>query len=229
MDKNENSLNQLHGIRCEICGSTIVDGICPVCNWVPIIFPQGVPDSIKSFELKRKEVAKKQQSVVAHLKCERDAATAKVKDLETEVIQLNTDLAKAQEEERNALSKVQEINAVNSRKLESEVSNLRSSLAQAKDKIHSAQLQNQLLIQDKERIQAELEQVKKSNSSGAQIRVVENNGKYTLYDASGVACRSNGRIIGQNGMELTDRSFFRIGKLSFAVSAPEFDIDNLNI
>jgi phage-related minor tail protein len=225
MDKNENSSNQHQGIRCEICGGEIVDGICSECNWVPIIFPQGVPDSIKSFDSKRKEAAKKHQSDIAQLKSERDAASVRARDLETEVAKLKTDLSQAQEEVRNAQSKIQEINATNSNKLDSEISDLKSSLAQAKQEIHDAQLQNQRLTQEKEKLQAELEQVKKSNTSGVQIRIDKNDcGQYVLYVIAGVAQRSNGREIGQSGMELHDPSFFRIGELSFKVEFRE-DID----
>ena len=44
--------------RCSICGSNIVNGVCAVCGWVQIIFPNQVPLEITDFDTQRKEIAR---------------------------------------------------------------------------------------------------------------------------------------------------------------------------
>lgn len=150
----------------------------------------------------------------------KEEASSKAERLKT---QAQTEVERLKKEKDSAIGKT-EAQRQRAEKAEEEA-------RAAKNEMRQLASQNKSLKAENDAIHAELEQIKRNPPTlpGAQIRVTENNGKYTLHDAAGIVHRQNGEKIGRSGIELYNGYVFKIGKLSFTVGAPEIDFDNLII
>lgn len=228
MQKVDKHTQQNGNDLCKVCGSELLNGVCPICGWAQIIFPHEVPSEIVDFNARREETAKRLHKET----CEAKTTLKKLEKSHDEEISKSEmyqqRLKEAKEETRCAKIECERYKTkiVNADKELAALKNRNQDLAANIQRLCS---QNQSLVKEKENALAELELMKKNPpvSAGAQIRIAENNGKYTLYDVSGVVRRSNGNVIGKSGIELYDGYIFHIGELSFKVNAPEFNIDNL--
>ena len=214
--------------RCSICGSNIVNGVCAVCGWVQIIFPNQVPSEISDFDTQRKEIARNLY---------KGACTSKK---ETEELRrtIDAEVSKNKTLEDNLKEEKAKTRAVEQEKerYRTQVDKTAKELASLKDvnqrMVKDAQRmisQNQSLKTERDNALRKIEELQQNPpvSGGAQIRVTEKNGKYILYDECGVVRRSNGAAIGKSGIELYDGYIFQIGEVLFKVQTPEFNIDNL--
>lgn len=200
MDNIKNFRN--NNEECPICHSKLENSVCTTCGWINMVFPEQIPQTIAEFNAKRREVAKS----IYKDKC---INSEKVEKLNKENESTITD--------NNNLKKIADRALEDIRKAKSEIQRITS--------------QNRSLNREKELAQEELARIKKNPPipAGTQIRIVENNGKYTLYDVSGIVHRANGNAIGKGGIELYDGYVFKIGELLFTVKAPEINFDNLTI
>lgn len=200
MDNIKTSRN--NNAECPICHSKLENSVCTSCGWVHMVFPEQVPQAIATFNAKRSEVARKIHNEIS----------------------INVDkVEKLKKENENAVA--------NSKSLKEIADRAQEDVRDAKSEVQRITSQNKSLKREIEAVQAELDSIKRNPPvpAGTQIRIVENNGKYTLYDASGIVHRANGNAIGKGGIELYDGYVFRIGELFFTVNAPEVDFDNLII
>lgn len=214
--------------RCAVCGSSLTNGVCPSCGWVQILFPRVVPSEIGEFNARRKEAARQlhreaNDSKGALAKTESALADEKYKNES-----LRQELSKAKNETRTAKSETESLKKklVNADKNLAALGNKSQGLAADVQRLSS---RNKALKDEVARVKAELSSLKQNppSANGAQIRIEKSYGKYKLYDAAGVVRRDNGTVIGKSGIELYDGCAFDIDELSFRVSAPEFDLDNL--
>ena len=212
--------------RCSICGSNIVNGVCAVCGWVQIIFPNQVPLEITDFDTQRKEIARNLY---------KGACTSKK---ETEELRrtIDAEVSKSKTLEDCLKEEKAKTRVVEKERLRDQADKATKELASLKDvnqrMVKDAQRmisQIKSLEEERDRVLNELKHLKNNPpvSGGAQIRVTEKNGKYILYDEGGIVRRSNGAAIGKSGIELYDGYIFQIGEVLFKVQTPEFNIDNL--
>lgn len=228
MDNQKKNIHKSKEERCEICGNVLTKGMCSNCGWVQIIFPNIVPSEIKDFNTQRKETAKKlyKEGCVSKTTIEKLE-----KDYNDEVSKNKTLEDSLKEEKAKKTAAEQEIGRLKGQvdKAQKELDSTKKEMQSLVDKVQSLASQKQTLTRERDNALAELERQKEdpSVSVGAQIRVAQNNGQYTLYDKSGIVRRSNGVSIGENGIVLYDGCVFQIEELMFKVKAPEFNLDNL--
>ena len=228
MDNQKKNIHKSKEERCEICGNILTKGMCSNCGWVQIIFPNIVPSEIKDFNTQRKETAKKlyKEGCVSKTTIEKLE-----KDYNDEVSKNKTLEDSLKEEKAKKTAAEQEIGRLKGQvdKAQKELDSTKKEMQGLVDKVQSLASQKQTLTRERDNALAELERQKEdpSVSVGAQIRVAQNNGQYTLYDKSGIVRRSNGVSIGENGIVLYDGCVFQIEELLFKVKAPEFNLDNL--
>lgn len=228
MDNQKKNIHKSKEERCEICGNILTKGMCSNCGWVQIIFPNIVPSEIKDFNTQRKETAKKlyKEGCVSKTTIEKLE-----KDYNDEVSKNKTLEDSLKEEKAKKTAAEQEIGRLKGQvdKAQKELDSTKKEMQGLVDKVQSLASQKQTLTRERDNALAELERQKEdpSVSVGAQIRVAQNNGQYTLYDKSGIVRRSNGVSIGENGIVLYDGCVFHIEELMFKVKAPEFNLDNL--
>lgn len=228
MDNQKKNIHKSKEERCEICGNILTKGMCSNCGWVQIIFPNIVPSEIKDFNTQRKETAKKlyKEGCVSKTTIEKLE-----KDYNDEVSKNKTLEDSLKEEKAKKTAAEQEIGRLKGQvdKAQKELDSTKKEMQGLVDKVQSLASQKQTLTRERDNALAELERQKEdpSVSVGAQIRVAQNNGQYTLYDKSGIVRRSNGVSIGENGIVLYDGCVFQIEELMFKVKAPEFNLDNL--
>lgn len=228
MDNQKKNIHKSKEERCEICGNILTKGMCSNCGWVQIIFPNIVPSEIKDFNTQRKETAKKlyKEGCVSKTTIEKLE-----KDYNDEVSKNKTLEDSLKEEKAKKTAAEQEIGRLKGQvdKAQKELDSTKKEMQGLVDKVQSLASQKQTLTRERDNALAELERQKEdpSVSVGAQIRIAQNNGQYTLYDKSGIVRRSNGVSIGENGIVLYDGCVFQIEELMFKVKAPEFNLDNL--
>ena len=227
MDNEKKNTHMSKEERCDICGNILTKGICSNCGWVQIIFPNIVPPEITDFNTLRKNAAKnlhKKRSdfEVSSKQMEEKYATELSKNKKIEQ-DLNDSRIKEQ-----ATKKENERNKTLLEKANKELSSLQYKNQGLVDNVQSLTSQNQSLKTERDLALKEIEKLKQNPPvSGAQLKIIEEYGKYRLYDVSGVVRRSNGTAIGKSGIELYDGYVFHIGDVSFKVSTPEFNFDNL--
>ena len=218
--------------KCKVCGGDLNlsdSSFCPQCGFEHHILPEPVSDQIRKYEEKRinacKEVWEKHSLEIEKLQKTYDEGVYKNKTLEQELERAKKETLSAQQE------KEQE-----KKKYEAKLKETGQSLEQLKKgnnnlvaDIQKLMLQNESLKTELDNAKGKIEQLKQNPpASGAQLKIIEEYGKYRLYDVSGVVRRSNGTAIGKSGIELYDGYVFHIGDVSFKVSTPEFNFDNLN-
>ena len=228
MDTKNNNAHHSKEERCDICGNILTKGLCSNCGWAQIVFPNTVPPEIKDFNTQRKETAIKiykegcvSKTTIEKFKKNYEAESSKNKTLEHNLNDAKAKIAAAEQEKGRLKGQVD--------KAQKELASAKKEMQGLVDKVQILASQKQALTRERDNALAELERQKEnpSVSVGAQIRVAQNNGKYTLYDKSGIVRRSNGVSIGENGIVLYDGCVFQIEELIFKVKAPEFNLDDL--
>lgn len=228
MQKVDKHTKQKGKELCKVCGSELVNGVCSTCGWVQIIFPSDVPSEIADFEVRREEMAKR----IYKDSCDSKAALIKLEKAHNSECS-KSEMYQQKFEEVKKEAKCAQSECERCKKQIDDANNGLTTLKIQNQKlatnVQHLSAQNQSLLKEKESVLIELERIKKNPpvSSDAQIRIAENNGRYILYDVSGIVHRSNGNSIGKSGIELYDGYIFHIGELSFKVKAPEINIDNL--
>lgn len=212
--------------KCKVCGGdlNLSDSFCPQCGFEHHILPEPVSNEVRMYEEKRinacKKVWEEHKQGYENLKKNYEAEVSKNKKIEQD---LNDSRIKEQ-----ATKKENERNKTLLEKANKELSSLHYKNQGLVDNVQSLTSQNQSLKTERDLALKEIEKLKQNPpASGAQLKIIEEYGKYRLYDVSGVVRRSNGTAIGKSGIELYDGYVFYIGDVSFKVSTPEFNIDNL--
>lgn len=213
--------------KCKVCGRdlNLSDSFCPKCGFEHHILPELVSNEVRIYEEKRIKAYKKaweeHKQGYENLKKNYEAESSKNKTLEHNLNDAKAKIAAAEQEKGRLKGQVD--------KAQKELASAKKEMQGLVDKVQSLASQKQALTRERDNALAELERQKEnpSVSVGAQIRVAQNNGKYTLYDKSGIVRRSNGVSIGENGIVLYDGCVFQIEELIFKVKAPEFNLDDL--
>ncbi len=237
----------------------LTETFCPECGFERHVFPAPVSKEVEEYEKKRVEEYKGRREKNRRNVCDLEKQLVeKEKEnsrIENERRSLSYQLDVQRKESKDSKEALEEMkkayNAMASESKEetqrikrereqykTENDNISKDLALERNKnkelvadIQRMSSQIQSLTRENEKKSAELDLARKNPpvSAGAQIRIAENNGKYTLYDAAGVVHRANGSIIGKSGIELYDGYIFHIGELSFKVNTPDINIDNLTL
>jgi predicted RNase H-like nuclease (RuvC/YqgF family) len=202
------------------------DSFCPKCGFERHILPEHVSDDVRKYENKRIEVCKKvweeRKQGLEKLKKNYEAEVSKNKTLEQSFKEEKAKTRAAEQEKERLKGQVD--------KVQKELDSAKKEMQGLVDKVQRLISQNRSLQTELDNALRKIEQLKQNPpaSAGAQLRIIEEYGKYRLYDVSGIVRRSNGTAIGKSGIELYDGYVFHIGDVSFKVSTPEFNFDNLN-
>jgi len=230
MDIKKNNTHHSKEERCEICGNILTKGLCSNCGWAQIVFPNTVPPEIKDFNTQRKETAKKlykegcvSKTTIEKFKKNYEAEAFKNKTLEYNINDAKAKIAAA-EQEKGRLKRQVDI-------AREELDSAKKVIQGLVDKVQSLTAQKQSLIKERDNALRKIEELQQNPpvSTGAQLRIIEEHGKYTLQDTSGLVCRANGQSIGEHGIELYDGYVFKVGNVRFTVTVPELDITNINL
>lgn len=228
MQKTNNKTLQFQNDLCPVCGGTLTNGVCSICGWIQILFPKEVPVEIEDFNAMREEVARKIHQEANISKTSLSKAKTELAEVKGKADKLQKSLTAASGETHSAKKDCDSYR----KKLENADKNIISLGKKCHDlNAENQRLSSQCLTLRNEvtKLKAEIQTQSKNPTlaNGAQIYVTENNGKYKLYDVAKVVRRSNGAVIGNSGIELYDGCIFDIGDITFKVSVPEFNIDNL--
>lgn len=228
MQKTNNKTLQFQNDLCPVCGGTLTNGVCSTCGWIQILFPKEVPEEIEVFNAMREDVARKMHQEantsrlsLSNIQAELDEAKGRVNQLQKSLTTTSSEMHSVKKDCDSYKKKLEHADK-NLTSLGYKCSNLSA---------ENQRLSSQCLTLRNEvtKLKAEIQTQSKNPTlaNGAQIYITENNGKYKLYDVAKVVRRSNGAVIGNSGIELYDGCIFDIGDITFKVSVPEFNIDNL--
>ena len=214
--------------KCKVCGGdlNLSDSFCPQCGFEHHILPEPVSEEVKRYEEKRIKAYKKaweeHKQGYENLKKNYEAEVSKNKTLEQSFKEEKAKTRAAEQEKERLKGQVD--------KVQKELDSAKKEMQGLVDKVQRLISQNRSLQTELDNALRKIEQLKQNPpvSAGAQLRITEEYGKYRLYDVTGIVRRSNGTAIGKSGIELYDGYVFHIGDVSFKVSTPEFNFDNLN-
>lgn len=230
MDNQKKNIHKSKEERCEICGNILTKGMCSNCGWVQIIFPNIVPSEIKNFNTQRKETAKKlyKEGCVSKTTIEKLE-----KDYNNEVTKNNTleDSLKEEKAKKTAAEQEKEHYRDQADKATKELASLKKKNQDLIANLQDLTSEIKSLKMEKDNALRKIEELQQNPpvSTGAQLRIIEEHGKYRLQDTSGLVCRANGQSIGEHGIELYDGYVFKVGNVRFTVTVPELDITNINL
>lgn len=230
MDTKKNNAHHSKDERCDICGNILTKGLCSNCGWVQMAFPNTVPPEIKDFNTQRKETANKlykegcvSKTTIEKLKKDYNNEVSKNRTLE--------DSLKEEKAKKSAAEQEKELYRDQADKVTKELASLKKKNQSLNADVQSLISLNQSLKTERDNALRKIEELLQNPpvSTGAQLRIIEEHGKYRLQDTSGLVCRANGQSIGEHGIELYDGYVFKVGNVRFTVTVPELDITNINL